>query len=48
MGGQKTVRGYKEASIGKKTYDSVYKDYITNGGKHVIQASAETFFPVPG
>ncbi len=48
MGGQKTVRGYKEGSIGKKYYDSDYKDYITNGGKHVIQASAETFFPVPG
>ena len=48
MGGQKSVRGYKEGSIGKKVYDSVYKDYITNGGNTVLKASAETYFPVPG
>ena len=48
VGGQKTVRGYKEASIGKKVYDSTYKKYITNGGKATIQHSTETFFPVPG
>jgi outer membrane protein insertion porin family len=48
VGGQKTVRGYKEASIGKKVYDATYKDYITNGGNATIQFAAETFFPVPG
>jgi len=47
-GGQKSVRGYKEGSVGKKVYDSDYKEYITNGGKSTIQFSAETFFPVPG
>jgi outer membrane protein insertion porin family len=48
VGGQKSVRGYKEGSIGKKVYDSDYKDYISNGGKTVIKGSVETFFPLPG
>jgi len=48
VGGQKTIRGFKDGSVGKKVYDSVYKDFITNGGKSTLQLSAETFFPVPG
>ncbi|MDC0422709.1 outer membrane protein assembly factor BamA [Methylophilaceae bacterium] len=48
VGGQKTIRGFKDGSVGKKVYDTNYKDYITNGGKSTLQLSAETFFPVPG
>jgi len=48
VGGQKTIRGFKEASVGKKVYDSTYKSFITNGGNSTIQLSTETFFPVPG
>ena len=48
VGGQKTIRGFKEASVGKKVYDDTYKDFISNGGNTTIQLSTETFFPVPG
>ena len=47
-GGSKSVRGYQEGSIGEKTYDSSYKDFVTYGGKKLVNLSAETFFPVPG
>ena len=48
MGGSKSVRGFSEGSIGEKSYDEDYKDYVTYGGKKLLNLSAETFFPVPG
>ena len=47
-GGPKSVRGFKEGSIGKKIYDASYADFVTYGGKSLVNFSAETFFPVPG
>ena len=47
-GGSKSVRGFQEGSIGKKTYDASYADYVTYGGKSLINLSVETYFPVPG
>jgi len=47
VGGKTSVRGYKEGSIGKKTYDSSSSSFVTYGGKQMISFGAETFFPVP-
>ncbi len=47
-GGPKSLRGYKEGSVGTKTYDSAYADYVTYGGEKLVSFSAEAFFPVPG
>ncbi len=47
VGGKSTVRGYREGSIGEKTYDSNSSDWVTYGGKKAITFSAETYFPVP-
>ena len=46
-GGKTTIRGFKEGSVGKKTYDSNSGDWVTYGGDRVLTFSAETFFPVP-
>ena len=47
VGGKSSVRGYKEGSIGKKTYDSNSGSWVTYGGKKSINLSVESFFPVP-
>ena len=47
-GGPKSLRGYREGSVGAKTYDSYAENYVTYGGEKLIGFSAEVFFPVPG
>jgi len=47
VGGKNTVRGFKEGSIGKKTYDSNSGEWVTYGGKKALSMSVESFFPVP-
>jgi len=47
-GGQNTIRGFKQGSVGKKVFDQTYKEYITYGGNTSIIGSFETYFPVPG
>jgi len=47
MGGKTSVRGFREGSIGKKTYDSNSSSWVTYGGKQALSFSAESFFPVP-
>jgi len=47
VGGKTSVRGYKEGSIGKKTYDSSSSSFVTYGGKQMVSFGAETFFPIP-
>ena len=47
VGGKNTVRGFKEGSIGKKTYDSNSGGWVTYGGKKAVSMSMETYFPVP-
>jgi outer membrane protein insertion porin family len=47
VGGKTTVRGFKEGSIGKKTYDSNSNSWVTYGGKKALSFTAESFFPVP-
>ena len=47
VGGKTSVRGYKEGSIGKKTYDSSSSSFVTYGGKQMLSFGAETFFPIP-
>ena len=46
-GGKSSVRGYKEGSIGKKTYDSNSNSWVTYGGDKVLNFSVESYFPVP-
>ncbi len=41
------VRGYKEGSVGKKTYDANAGGYVTYGGEKCYTLELETFFPVP-
>ena len=48
MGGPKTVRGYDQASIGKKTLNAANGKYETTGGTKSIFGQAELFFPPPG
>ena len=48
MGGPKTVRGYDQASIGKKTLNAASGEYETTGGKKMFSATAELYFPPPG
>jgi len=48
MGGPKTVRGYDQASIGEKVYNSSNGKYETTGGTKSIFGQAEIFFPPPG
>jgi len=48
MGGPKNVRGFEQASIGKKTLNAVTGAYETTGGKKSMFGSAEFFFPPPG
>ncbi len=48
MGGPKTVRGYDQASIGKKTLNAATGDYETTGGKKMFSTTAELYFPPPG
>ena len=47
VGGQSTLRGFKQSSVGDKTLDT-NGQYITYGGEKMVTLSAETFFPVPG
>jgi len=47
-GGPKTIRGYDQSSVGKKTLNSTTGFYETTGGKKSVQTSAEFFFPPPG
>jgi outer membrane protein insertion porin family len=47
VGGQSTLRGFKQSSVGEKTLDT-NGQYITYGGEKMVTLSAETFFPVPG
>jgi len=46
-GGKSSLRGYKEGSVGKKTYDSNAGGYVTYGGEKILTFGVETFFPVP-
>lgn len=46
-GGKSSVRGYKEGSIGKKTYDGNSNTWVTYGGDKSVNFSVESFFPVP-
>lgn len=46
-GGKSSVRGYKEGSIGKKTYDSNAGGYVTYGGEKMLTFGSETYFPIP-
>ena len=48
VGGQSTLRGFKQSSVGEKTLDTTNGQYITYGGEKMVTLSAETFFPVPG
>ena len=47
VGGQSTLRGFKQSPVGEKTLDT-NGQYITYGGEKMVTLSAETFFPVPG
>ena len=47
IGGKTSVRGFREGSIGKKTYDSNSSSWVTYGGKQALSFTAESFFPVP-
>ena len=47
VGGQSTLRGFKQSSVGEKILDT-NGQYITYGGEKMVTLSAETFFPVPG
>ena len=47
VGGKTSVRGFKEGSIGKKTYDTNSNSWVTYGGKKALSFSAESYFPVP-
>ena len=47
VGGKSSVRGYREGSVGKKTYDANAGGYVTYGGEKMFTASIETYFPVP-
>ena len=47
IGGATSIRGYKQGSIGKQTFDSFSGSYVTYGGKKMASFNAEVFFPVP-
>ena len=47
VGGKNSIRGYKEGSVGKKTFDASSGTYVTYGGKKALSMSVETYFPVP-
>ena len=47
VGGKSSIRGYKEGSVGKKTYDSSSGKWVTYGGRKMFTFGAETYFPVP-
>ena len=46
-GGKSSIRGYKEGSVGKKTYDSNSNSWVTYGGNKMLTFGVETYFPVP-
>ena len=46
-GGKSSIRGFKEGSVGKKTYDSNSGDWVTYGGKKMINFGVESYFPMP-
>jgi outer membrane protein insertion porin family len=47
VGGKSSIRGYKEGSVGKKTFDSSSGRWVTYGGRKMFSFGAETYFPVP-
>ena len=47
VGGKSSIRGYKEGSVGKKTYDSNSGSWVTYGGKKMVNFGVETYFPIP-
>lgn len=47
VGGKSTIRGFSEGSVGKKTFDSNSGDFVTYGGKKMVNFGAESYFPVP-
>lgn len=47
VGGKNSIRGYKEGSVGKKTYDANAGGFVTYGGDKMVSLGVETFFPVP-
>ena len=47
VGGQSSLRGYRQSSVGEKVLDN-NGQYITYGGQKMVSMSAETYFPVPG
>jgi len=50
VGGQGSVRGYKQSSIGKKFFDSnaTVNDWVSYGGTSKLILSSELYFPLPG
>ena len=46
-GGKSSIRGYKEGSVGKKTFDTNSGDWVTYGGRKMVSFGVETYFPVP-
>ena len=48
VGGAKSVRGYKQSTIGKKQFDSSANNYVSYGGTTKLVMSTEVLFPVPG
>jgi len=46
-GGKSTIRGFKEGSVGKKTYDTNSNSWVTYGGNKSINFGVETYFPIP-
>jgi len=46
-GGKSSIRGYKEGSVGKKTFDSNSGDWVTYGGRKMVSFGVETYFPIP-
>ena len=46
-GGKNSIRGFKEGSVGHKTYDSNSGDWVTYGGKKMVNFGVESFFPLP-
>ena len=47
MGGVRSVRGFRQSSIGPKYFNSSNNRWYTTGGTRSINLSAELFFPIP-
>jgi len=46
-GGKSSIRGFKEGSVGKKSYDTNSSSWVTYGGNKLINFGIESYFPVP-